>query len=100
MRMNESKGVDNADGSNFENLFPSGLRFVIPTDVPPPIATCFCNGLTSFTSNDVKTGKICTRFDLNHVVLINKYYQAHPVEFLEEIIGIELLERKCGVKNV
>ena len=54
----------NADGSNFETLLPAGLAFAIPTGVKSPIATWTRGGLTSFTGNNVHTGKIETRFDL------------------------------------
>lgn len=54
----------NSDGTNFKTLLPAGLGFIIPTGVQSPIATWTRGGLTSFTGNDVKTGKVCTRFDL------------------------------------
>ena len=54
----------NADGSNFKTLLPAGLAFVIPTGVKSPIETYTRGGLTSFTGNNVKTGKVETRFDL------------------------------------
>lgn len=54
----------NADGSNFKTLLPAGLGFVIPAGVKSPIATYSRGGLTSMTGNDVKTGKILTRFDI------------------------------------
>lgn len=54
----------NADGTNFQPLMPAGLAFVIPTGTQSPIATYTRGGLTSMTGNDVKTGKIITRFDL------------------------------------
>ncbi len=53
-----------SDGTNFKTLLPAGLGFIIPTGVQSPIATWTRGGLTSFTGNDVKTGKVCTRFDL------------------------------------
>ena len=54
----------NDAGNNFETLLPIGLGFVIPAGVKSPIATYTRGGLTSFTGNNVKTGKIETRFDL------------------------------------
>ena len=54
----------NEAGNNFETLLPIGLGFVIPAGVKSPIATYTRGGLTSFTGNNVKTGKIETRFDL------------------------------------
>lgn len=52
------------EDGNFTTLLPMGLGFVIPTGVQSPIATYTRGGLTSFTGNDVKTGKLMTRFDL------------------------------------
>lgn len=57
MNMNEA-------GNNFKTLLPAGLGFVVPTGAQSPIATYTRGGLTSFTGNNVKTGKIETRFDL------------------------------------
>lgn len=54
----------NESGDNFKTLLPAGLGFVIPAGVRSPIATYTRGGLTSLTGNDVKTGKIVTRFDL------------------------------------
>lgn len=54
----------NAAGDNYETLLPAGLGFVLPTGVESPIATYTRGGLTSFTGNDVHTGKILTRFDI------------------------------------
>lgn len=53
-----------ADGSNFKTLLPIGLGFVVPGGVNSPIKTWTRGGLTTFTGNNVKTGKIETRFDL------------------------------------
>ena len=52
------------DGSNFKTLLPAGLGFIIPAGAQSPIATYSRGGLTSFTGNNVKNGKIETRFDL------------------------------------
>jgi len=54
----------NEDGDNFKTLLPAGLAFVIPAGIQTPIATWTRGGLTSFTGNDVKSGKILTRFDI------------------------------------
>lgn len=54
----------NEAGDNFATLLPAGLAFVIPSGIQSPIATWTRGGLTSFTGNNVKTGKIETRFDL------------------------------------
>lgn len=55
----------NSAGTDFETMLPTGLGFIIPTGVDSPIAVWTQGGLTSFTGNNVKTGKIETRFDLN-----------------------------------
>lgn len=54
----------NAAGDNFETLLPAGLGFVIPTGVKSPIATYTRGGLTSMMGNDIKTGKVLSRFDI------------------------------------
>ena len=55
----------NEKGDNYATLMPAGLAFVIPSNgLSSPIATWTRGGLTSMTGNDVKTGKILTRFDL------------------------------------
>lgn len=54
----------NADGTNFNTLLPQGLLFVVPTGTSSPIKTWTRGGLTSFTGNDVTTGKVLTRYDL------------------------------------
>ena len=54
----------NAAGDNFKTMLPAGLGFVIPAGAQSPIATYTRGGLTSMTGNDVKSGKIVTRFDI------------------------------------
>lgn len=54
----------NSDGSDFVTLFPANLAFVIPAGGKSPIATYTRGGLTSLSGNDVKTGKLITRFDI------------------------------------
>ena len=54
----------NEAGDNFKTLLPAGLAFVIPAGAQSPIATYTRGGLTSMTGNDVKSGKIITRFDI------------------------------------
>ena len=54
----------NAAGDNFVTMLPQGLAFVLPTGGKSPIATYTRGGLTTFSGNDVKTGRILTRFDL------------------------------------
>lgn len=54
----------NAAGTNFVTLLDPGIGFVVPAGVQSPIHTITRGGLTSFTGNDVSTGEILTRFDL------------------------------------
>lgn len=54
----------NKDGDNFETMLPSGLGFVIPTGMQSPIFTVTRGGLTSLSGNDVTTGQLISRFDL------------------------------------
>lgn len=53
-----------AAGTNFKTVFPQNIGFVVPTGTDSPIRTWTRGGLTSFTGNDVTTGEIMTRFDL------------------------------------
>lgn len=52
------------DGKDFKTLMPAGLGFILPAGTNSPIATYSRGGLTSFTGNNVKNGKVETRFDL------------------------------------
>ena len=52
------------DGTNFDTMLPAGLGFVMPTGGQSPIFTVTRGGLTSFSGNDVTTGQLLTRYDL------------------------------------
>ena len=54
----------NEAGDNFTTMLPAGLGFIIPAGAKSPIATYTRGGLTSMTGNNVKNGKIETRFDI------------------------------------
>ena len=54
----------NADGDNFSTMLPEGLLYVLPNGMQSPVATWTVGGLTSFSGNDVSTGRVITRFDL------------------------------------
>lgn len=54
----------NKDGDNFDTMLPAGLGFVIPSGSTSPIYTVTRGGLTSFSGNDVTTGQMISRFDL------------------------------------
>lgn len=60
----------NKAGDNFETLLPAGLGFVIPAGVNSPIHTITRGGLTSFTGNDVSTGQIISRMDIEVGALV------------------------------
>ena len=62
----------NAAGTNFAKLNPEGLGFVVPTGVESPIKTWVQGGLTSMTGEDVKSGKIISRYDLSVAVDVAK----------------------------
>ena len=62
----------NEKGDNFTTMLPVGLAFVIPTGQNSPIATWTRGGLTSLTANDVKSGKIVSRYDLEVAVDVAK----------------------------
>ena len=48
----------------FQPLMPAGLAFIVPSGTQSPIATWTRGGLTTLSGNDVKTGKLVTRFDI------------------------------------
>lgn len=73
----------NAAGTNFETLLPAGLAFVTPTGVTSPIATYSRGGLTSLTGNDVKSGKILSRFDVEIGVDVAKG-QEYKIGLIED----------------
>lgn len=62
------EGIDfghlKADGSDFASLYPAGLGLVIPTGTQSGVYTFKRGDITSFTGNDVTTGQILTRFDI------------------------------------
>ena len=54
----------NKAGDNFETMLPAGLGFIMPSGGKSPIYTITRGGLTSFSGNDVTTGTMMSRFDL------------------------------------
>lgn len=60
----------NKDGDNFDTMLPAGLGYVIPSGGQSPIYTVTRGGLTSFSGNDVSTGQIISRFDLEVGALV------------------------------
>jgi len=61
-----------ADGTNFAKLMPEGFAIVAPAGGDSPIMTWVRGGLTSMTGNDVKSGKIISRYDLECAVDVAK----------------------------
>lgn len=62
-------------GTNFATLLPAGLGFVLPTGGKSPIRTWTKGGLTSMTGNDVSTGKIISRYDLEIAIDVAKGHE-------------------------
>lgn len=60
----------NKDGDNFDTMLPAGLGFVMPTGGQSPVHTVTRGGLTSFSGNDVTTGQLITRYDLEVGALV------------------------------
>lgn len=54
----------NKAGDNFATMLPAGLGFVVPSGVQSPIYTVTRGGLTSMSGNDVTTGQLMQRMDL------------------------------------
>lgn len=68
---------------NFKPLFPIDKAFVVPAGVNSPIATWTRGGLTSLTGNDIKTGEVLTRFDLEVACDVAKG-QEHKIGILRD----------------
>ena len=60
----------NKTGDNFDTMLPAGIGYVIPSGGQSPIYTVTRGGLTSFSGNDVTTGQMMTRFDLEVGALV------------------------------
>lgn len=54
----------NDAGDDFKPILPLGLLFILPQGKNAPVMTWTRGGLTTFTGNDVTTGNVLTRFDL------------------------------------
>lgn len=67
--------VDGNSGKNFATILPEGLLFVIPNGINSPIQSFTRGGITSFTGNDVATGQILSRFDLEIATDIAKGHE-------------------------
>ena len=60
----------NKAGDNFETMLPAGLAFVMPAGGQSPIYTVTRGGLTSMSGNDVTTGQLIQRMDLEVGALV------------------------------
>ena len=60
----------NKAGDNFETMLPAGLGFAFPSSGQSPIYTVTRGGLTSFSGNDVTTGEVLIRMDLEVGALV------------------------------
>jgi len=56
--------VGTGDNKNYATVYPEGIGLVLPVGKKSPVATFSRGGLTSFSGNDVATGKVLTRFDV------------------------------------
>lgn len=54
----------NATGDDFASAYPEGLVLITPTGLNSPVKTWVRGGLTSLTGNDIATGHLMTRFDI------------------------------------
>lgn len=77
----------NEEGDNFKTMLPAGLGFVIPAGTQSPIATFSRGGLTSFTGNNVASGKVETRFDLEIGVDVAKGQEYKVAAFVDSNIS-------------
>lgn len=62
----------NAAGTNYETVLPSNLLFVIPTGANSPVST-LVRPLTTFSGNDVTTGHVITRFDMEVGAFVDEH---------------------------
>lgn len=60
------------DGKNFGDMLPDGLALVLARGVKSPINMWTRGGLTTFTGNDVSTGHVLSRFDMEFAVDVTK----------------------------
>lgn len=65
----------NTTGDNFDTMLPTGIGYVIPAGGQSPIYTVTRGGLTSFSGNDVTTGEMLTRFDMEIGALVAKGHE-------------------------
>ena len=77
----------NADGDDFITMLPAGLGFIVPAGGQSPIATYTRGGLTSFTGNNVKNGRIESRFDLEVGVDVAKGQEYKVGMFYDSNVG-------------
>ena len=64
----------NASGDNFNTMLNAGLAIVVPTggQFGSPIKSWTRGGLTTFSGNDVTTGHVLSRFDIEFATDVTK----------------------------
>ena len=64
----------NASGDNFKTMLNAGLAIVVPTggQFGSPIKSWTRGGLTTFSGNDVTTGHVLSRFDIEFATDVTK----------------------------
>ena len=82
-----TKGTSPNEYLDFETMLPAGLGFIVPTGTKSPIATYTRGGLTSFTGNNVKNGKVEMRMDLEVGVDVAKGQEYKIGMFLDSNIS-------------
>ncbi len=60
----------NKAGDDFDTMLPTGLGFILPAGAQSPIHTITRGGLTSISGNDITTGELITRFDMEIGALV------------------------------
>lgn len=80
-------GTNTTVTPNFGTLLPAGLGIVVPAGAQSPIATWTRGGLTSFTGNNVHTGKVENRFDIEVFADIAKGQEHKVGMFYDAQIG-------------
>lgn len=81
----------NKDGTDFETMLPDGIGFVTPQGGQSPVYTVTRGGLTSFSGNDVTSGNVVSRFDLEVGALV-----APEREYMVGMIHDQKLDSLAG----
>lgn len=76
----------NAEGG-FDTMIPRGIGWLLPTGVNSPVMTWTRGGITTMSGNDVKTGKIITRFDLEVACDVAKGLEYRIGQIIDTSLG-------------